>query len=213
MVILVFITIHQKTLQKNFVAMKKAWSKPAIVSKDDWPDSLVSSILAAMSNNIEMRCIIEGKDLLEGWVDHGILTGTPLTRELTDLIAGSSEFSSNNILRVDTLGTLISINSKWKIEVDDVWVSGELAGSPDWKQNAISCTTHTDALFLKSNPQSRTITAIASGTVKEDLTALQAAKIIKQKFGLDITKNDKKQTKGITNVHRSTEANPPEHSA
>src|SRR3990167_5500036 len=67
--IIFFFMIHQRELQKNFVAFKNL--KPEITNLD-WIDILLRASINAINSNKSFLCLVEGTDSLKGFINPSI---------------------------------------------------------------------------------------------------------------------------------------------
>ena len=65
--LMLFILVHQETLQKNFISLKNA-SAPKILPTD-WLEELLRTCLVAINNNKEVLCVIEHRNNLETFLE------------------------------------------------------------------------------------------------------------------------------------------------
>src|SRR5260221_10553517 len=78
--LLLFIVLHEKTLQRNLVALCSI--TPARIEHNDWLDTLLSSSLATINANKAITVIIEHKDALDHFVTTPFSINADLTRNV-----------------------------------------------------------------------------------------------------------------------------------
>lgn len=193
---LIFILLHQDTLQRNFVMLRNI--TPAEQVTEHWTELLIRSSLVAASNNKEIRCIIEKGDSLSTILTCPVKTDCHVNPGLLDLLIESSLFKQHAMLWLNKTGRVQGINCLWKKTSLETWLAQELKEREEWIQDALFFTSKTDALFFILHPTTRTYTLIAQGKLLERISAHAALKTIKQYLGLLVNN----EIKGDLHVHK-----------
>ncbi|MFC1841884.1 hypothetical protein ACFLYA_02320 [Candidatus Dependentiae bacterium] len=175
--IMLFILVHQKTLQKNFVAIKNIM--PAKQVKSDWQNALVRSFLFAINNNKEIRCIIENKDNLENFIYSPLILNANIEQGLIKIVQESDLFDQDKMLWINTQGKLIGINASWKEAIFQA-VETEIQETDPFLQSALLLSSNTDTLFLRITPTQRTFDIIFNGKMVNNIDSDNVLKIIKK---------------------------------
>jgi hypothetical protein len=186
-ILVIFILLHQENLQRNFIALHKI--KPAQTESHDWVESLVRSCLITSSNNKSLKIIIERHTPLDSLVATSLALRCSLQDGLLDFLITSPSFLSEQMIWVQDTGMLVGLNSSWKKTSIEIWFAQEVKEQEPWLQEAIFFTTKVDALFIKTDPLTRTFTLVAQGKILEKASAHAAVKTIKNYLGkIDQTK-------------------------
>lgn len=173
----VFILLHQHTLQKNFVSLKKI--KPPQQAADHWIDELMRTSLYAMNSSKHLIWIIERKDSLDTSLKSQCLFYADLKKDLLELLL-DSQTNEETILWINAQGKLVAFPATWNTAPDNLWVAPDVEQLPTWQQHALLISSKTDTLVVSSNPQTRLFTVIAQARSVEDLSAHHTALLLKR---------------------------------
>ena len=80
---------------------------------------------------------------------------------------------------INQQGKLVSINSTWRTNLDEAWISKEAENMHIWKQQALYITAKTDALIFKVNPLTRSFDLVNEGKIIEGINAEQISSFLK----------------------------------
>lgn len=165
--VMLFIMVHQHTLQKNFVTARNI--RP---EGDDtkWLDTLTHSMLVAINNNQSMICIIEKNDNLEHLLDAPYMLNSTINHDLLDIVVASKLFEHDKMIWITNTGSLKAINATYGNTIDPTWIEQSLKTAEHWKQDALFIASKSDALIIKAFPLTRTFTIIYDQTVQESIT-------------------------------------------
>lgn len=175
---LLFIIVHQETLQKNFVRLAKS-PLPA-QEKNNWVDELIKCCLTALNRHKDIILIIERNDLLKSLIHSPYFIYAELKRDIFDILLDKQTSDNDYMIWINQQGKIVAINSTWRTQLDEAWISKEAQHMHSWKQQAIFITARTDALLFKINPLTRTFDLISQGKVSEGMSAEQAATFMKK---------------------------------
>lgn len=173
--ITMFVLIHQRTLQKNYIALKTV--RPASLSSDNWLDALMQTALIKINANRPFLAIIEHQDALDTMLTTTMPLHATLKKELLVLLLDSLPTEQEHAVWLTTHGIIRGINAQWATSADVVNKPTELA---PWQQDALFFTALTDAIVLYANNGNRTFTVVAKGKSIEHMTAQNAQRFIKQ---------------------------------
>lgn len=176
--IMLFILLHQDTLQKNFVTVRTI--TPARMLNTEWLPILMQSLLVAINNNKMAICVIEKNDALKTLLSSPLTFNAPIQKELLDILLASTAFESTKMIWVNHHGQLLAMNATWQSLVDEPWVTEDVQQLDAWKQDAVLLTNKTDALVFGMHPATRTFTIIAQKKIVEGIQTSEAVMIIKQ---------------------------------
>src|SRR3990167_1779212 len=174
--ITIFILLHQKVIQKNFVAAKNL--KPINLQKLDWVQSLVKTLLSAVDSKKEVQCLIECKDLAEEFAKPGIIVNTIIQKDILDYLIDSSQFNTNKFLWINQEGLIKAINSEWNLPEEPVLLEEKKLS--EWEKNSIKISSKLDVITLKTCSITRTFSIIAQGKIIENIFTDKAINLIQQ---------------------------------
>lgn len=173
--IMLFILFHQDTLQKNFIALRNV--TPINIHNNDWLETLVRSCLVATNNNKEIYCVIEHTQSLATLINTPLALTLDVQQNLLEMMLESSTFEQKQLIWVNSHGKLLGINATWNTSEH---AQGDYAQIPAWQQDAVLCTSKTDAIVFSISPINHTFSIVAQGKIFNDITALHALKTIKK---------------------------------
>jgi len=176
--LLIFIMVHQQTLQKNFVTLRTF--SPAQKENSDWLDAVIRSCLIAINKNKEVICIIEHHDSLRDHLSTAIPLQATIKEDLLTLIIESQTFDQQRLLWINSQGTLLGFNAQWNIGIDEQWIAQEAKEIAPFKQDALFATAKTDAVLIHISPTTRLFTIIMKGKIFEQVSAGNAVPFIKK---------------------------------
>jgi hypothetical protein len=208
-IIMLFIIIHQKSLQKSFVTLKNI--QPAHITNQNWLETLLRSCIIAANNKQPITCLIEGQDRLIDLVHTPIVIKSKLEPGLLDALIHSTNYDCHKMIWLSNTGILLGINTDWLATncVSDL-PNNYIQQLDLWQKQAIVVTMQTDATAFRLNPTSKTFDIINGGKLIEKVAMDQAIILMKKYF----TKNDliqnrdnyepKNQTENQTHKHTTT---------
>lgn len=177
-VVMLFILVHQNTLQKNFIALKNI--SPTKNKDENWFEDFMRSCLMAMNNKKEIIAVIEGKDSFEYFINSSFTIKTAVNQELLNALIDSPSFDNQKMIWVSYDGILKAINSTWNIENDLLWAEDKYQNIEKWKQDGILFSSKMDSLVFKTNINKRSFDIIVQGKLIEDIAPNNAINIIDQ---------------------------------
>lgn len=189
-IIMLFITVHQETLQRNFVALKNIM--PPRIVKKNWLEILLRSCLIAINNNKTVTCVVEQSDQLAEFLQTPFCINTEINDNLLNILIASEAYNENNLIWVNVYGNLIAINAEWHQH------STGKKTMHTWQDNALIYTTKTDALIIHINPTKRTFTIIIDGNLHENISAQHIYSFIQKHM---VTPSLSKQTEKKGDVY------------
>lgn len=173
--ITMFVLVHQRTLQRNFIALRNI--APTYAATEDWLEVIMQTALTAMNSNKPFWCVIEQRDSLTPYVATPLSIHAPLKKDLLTMLVDSSTFDAEKFVWITSQGELKGINSSWQNHANTT-LSNE--AKTTWLQDALFFTSMTDALILYANQTTRTFTFVAGGTASENIYAHQAHLAVKR---------------------------------
>lgn len=191
---MLFVLIHQETLQKNFIALVPI--TPARPAQSEWLDIMMQTCVTCMNNQQDIICIIERSQALDTLLHTALPVRTDMSKELLNLFLTSPLFDPTTMLWLNTNGMVLGINTLFN-KIPDELITSDSAVS--WKQQALFFTTKTDALLLKINARQRTLDIIVQGKEYGALTTRTALHLLRKYSGIVAS-----QPEGVTHVYEHT---------
>ena len=191
---MLFIIMHEQTLQRNFVALKQ--QVPKAQYNPDWLETLVRTSLVSLNNNQAVLCLLEHTDGMKEFIAIHAPVNAPLHQKLLHMMLTNEAYNQEQMVWVNTAGTLIGINAAWH---DHETIITTDSGMPVWQQQALLYTTTTDALVFHMNPENRMLTLIAHGKSITTRNAQHALTMLKKHIA---KKPEKKSYSGEPHVLR-----------
>jgi hypothetical protein len=156
--LLLFIVLHEKTLQRNLVALCSI--TPARIDHEDWLNTLLSCSLTSINNKKLITIIIEHKDALDHFVSTSFAVNADLTKNILDIFLMSSAYDEHKMIWVSTGGKIRGINVIWNNKQE----------------------TYNDAIIFSAHPVSRTFSVIINGKETKNLSAHHVHTMIKKQL-------------------------------
>ena len=171
--IMLVILVHQRTLQKNFIGLKKLEApKPKLDYQ--WIEVMIRVMLRAISNNRPISCIIEQTERLDDLLKPALPISCPLTLATLSSLVESNLFDSAQMVWADNDGSIRGLNATIN-QHDRSKEDHETSRYLD----ALFLSSTTDALIITADPDSRSFTVMATGKATSQLNAEQAQRILK----------------------------------
>lgn len=158
--LLLFIILHEKTLQRNVVALRSI--TPAQHASDDWLDTTISSCLSAINSNKSITIVIEHKDALDHFLDVPFLINADISKNLFDILLSSTAYDEQKMVWITTSGKIKALNSSWSVD-----------------QEAIN-----DSLVLSADPINRMFSLAHDGMQTKNISAHRLRALIKKQLSL-----------------------------
>lgn len=187
--IMLFIMMHQETLQKNFVMLRNIM--PATAGKTDWLETLIRTALVAANNNKSVHCVIEHTDSLSSYLTTPLPLHTQIQKNILAMILESETFETDKLLWLNSKGLLLGMNAHWSTQLEDAWLDNGAKKLAAWEQDALFFTAQSDAIVFNINPQTRLFSIFAQGKIFNNINAPLALKTI-EKY-ISVSSKDKKQ--------------------
>lgn len=168
---MVFILIHQKTLQRNYVALRNLTPRKQLHNAN-WVELLVRSCLVTMNNKKPVMCVIEQRDSLAQFIWAPFILNSYVQPGLIELLLQNPTYDHNSFLWLNHEGKLQAIACNWQ------QFGQEQTFSTVWHEDALLYTSKTDAVVIYADPHSHTFSIIAQDKLIENLSAPQAVRII-----------------------------------
>jgi DNA integrity scanning protein DisA with diadenylate cyclase activity len=175
---ILFIVLHQETLQRNFVMFRRA--PKGLQELSSWTDELMRGCLTALNNNKELVIVIERNDSLKNVLYTPCLFYADLKKDIFDILVEKHICSHDYMLWVTHEGKLAAINASWRINLDEEWITQEAQALHKWKQDGIFISSKTDALIFKVKPLTRSFDLIMQGKIAEDISSEQLLAILQR---------------------------------
>lgn len=176
--LMILFLIHQNTLQKNFIALKKI--SPATKNENSWLDDFFRSCLNSMANNKQVTVIIESTESIQEFIKSEFNINAPINQDLTNILINSSSFDQNKMIYISSNGTLNSINCLWNMQNNDLLFTTNNSTLNEWQQDSIIFSSKINCLIFKTYPAKRTLDIVLQGKLIENITPQNALNIITQ---------------------------------
>lgn len=201
--IIILIILHQKTLQKNYIAYKRISYQTKKITY--WFDELVKSCFIALNKKKEIVCLLERNYSISDFIKTPFTFYADIEKKLFEIILENQILNNNYMIWLNNEGKLVAINTMWNFDIETDFLTNEMIKLAPWKQKSIFITYKTDAIIFKINPTSRTFDIIVKGKIVEQLNSTHAIDILeKEILRSDITQkkeNKKIEKKSKTNKH------------
>lgn len=191
-VILLFMFLHQTTLQRNFIALKNI-TQPSPASTD-WFTILMQTCLTCLHNNKELLILIEHTDALHSYVKADYVINAPISKDICTLIM-EKVYNPQKMVWIHSDGIIRGINVTWKAS----WYPNAYEDHNAWIDDAIAHTSKNDAILLHINPLHHHYTIAMNGTINQELTIEQASQLLRKKINYQIPVTKKGYPYDVTN--------------
>jgi hypothetical protein len=181
--IMLFIIMHQHTLQKNFVTLRNTKTTVAL-SSTNWLEALLRTCLITSSHNKELICLIEHNDAVQPYITCPELLHIELRNNVLTLITESSTYDPTKIIWVTSKGTLVGVNGTLQLG-DTLSFSQETEAFDALTQQAIALSGKTDALLLRIHAGKQLGDLIIQGKILPQMSAHSMLKLIQKYIGAE----------------------------
>ena len=178
-ILLVFMMLHQTTLQRNYITLMNI-TPPPDKHPSDWLEIAFRGFLYGMNRGKSIHCIIEQHNSIRALIETPINLNTPLQLDLLNMLIDTPTFDDTKYIIINHSGKLIGINSILQNTKDDTWLNDERETFPLWQQENMMLTLKSDAITLYANASTRNFTVIVQGKMIQHLDAKDTLKIIKK---------------------------------
>ncbi len=190
---MLFILVHQKTLQKNFIGLYKIM--PARKVQTLWLEELIRFCLQADQN---FMFLIEHRNSIAELLSIGLPLQTDIRSTVLTYLCQSKQFNHDQYILLDTQGTLLGLNVTWR----------KALALYDIEENCVKKATYflqeVDAFALYFNHAKREFTLIMHQNTYPAVSAAQVLQSIERYLKTDQTK------KGIDHEqHKKTDYKQP----
>lgn len=111
-IMILFVILHEKQLQKNFVATYKSTYK-LTQQVFDWPNILIQTGLHNFIEQQSTLYLIEQDQPLDSLVSTPFIINSPVQKELLEMICASQSYNQMRALWITKHGMLRGINTYW----------------------------------------------------------------------------------------------------
>lgn len=203
--IMLFILVHQDTLQRNMIALKHNTKEPITRTQKDWLSILLRSGLQAISHGKSIIILLEHTDMLRSYLTTEYQCESYLSEGFFSLILNSTSYSPQKMIWINSKGTLCGINTTWKAS----WHPETYTEPNAWIDDALIYTDKTDCLLLYLDAKNHRCTLTMQGKIYEKLTIDQAADHIKKHIEYNHYSIEKGFHYDTTNKTRTLEKHAP----
>jgi DNA integrity scanning protein DisA with diadenylate cyclase activity len=184
---MLFIILHEETLQKNFITL----SNPAVPFREQttWVEELIKCSLTALNKHKDIILVLERNDPLKNLIHAPYFIYAELKKDVFEILLEKQAPGNDYMIWINQQGKIVSINSSWKTQLDEEWISQEVEHLHVWKQQALYISSKTDTIALKINPISRSFDLVSQGRIIEGMTS-EALTLYLKKQLLQSTKKE-----------------------
>jgi hypothetical protein len=161
--LLLFIVLHEKTLQRNLVTLCNL--TPTHAQHNDWLETILSASLALINSHTAINVVIEHTDALDHFLTTPFFINADLEKNVLDILLSSASYDEHKIVWITTSGKIRGINATW---LNDAFVYA----------------VQHDALVFSTHPISRTFSIIINGKEHKNLPAHHVKVLIKKHLSL-----------------------------
>lgn len=165
--LLLFIVLHEKTLQRNAVTLCSI--APARSTSQDWLDTMLSSCLALINNNKSITIILEHTDALDHFIAAPFTINANINKDMLGILLASDSYDETKMVWLDTKGTIRSINVSW-------------IANKDTTEDTLFYTLASDAIIINAHAISRNFSIAVQGKETKNLTAHHIQTMIKKEL-------------------------------
>jgi DNA integrity scanning protein DisA with diadenylate cyclase activity len=176
--LMIFIMVHEQTLQKNFVTLTNI--SPKAVNHHHWLEELMQACLHAVNKNREIICVIERADSIDFFISASVHFNAKISQKAVELLMNTIPENQPVALWVNHAGKLLTINPIWHVYPDEAWISPEIKALHKWKQDAIFITKKSDAIVFALSTLTRCFDVIIEGKTINNLPAGHAFELLKK---------------------------------
>ncbi len=176
-IILLFMFLHQTTLQRNFISLKNI-RQPIPVA--DWFTLLMQTCLTMIHHNKELLILIEHTDALNSFLKVDYMINAPVSKDIFTLI--EKVYTPDKMIWIHSDGFIRGINVSWKAS----WYPTAYEDQTAWIDDAIAHTSKNDALILHINPTKHHFTIAMNGVLHQELTIEQVSQLMRKKINYQI---------------------------
>lgn len=187
-IIVLFVTIHQKTLQKNYVALKNLTPLPQ--QKTNWLKELMKVCLTHLNKNQPLVCIIQRNDDLSLFLSINQHFNANLSQATLELLLKRMNTNKVAVVWAHQTGKLVTTNPRWHLPIEKTWIADELSLLDSYKHDALAIASKTDALIFTASPSTRLFDLIIEGKIIGNLEAAHAYSLIQKYLRQPQTQGD-----------------------
>lgn len=174
-----FCLIHQKTLQKNFIALTKL--QPNRLATGNWLEEVMQSCLRNINTHHEIMYIIERNDLLDLFLQAPYVIDAPIQQNFLELLINMHQKPAEPVVVwITQRGFLHTCNPVWTVKEDTFWINPQVQQLSPWQQKALIITEKTDALVLTVSPITRMCSVMVKDKLVQSVSPHQAFQLIKK---------------------------------
>ena len=176
--VVLFIVLHQKSLQQNYVAARTIEADTLSVERD-WLHVVMRAAFKALQRKKNLFFVIEGKQAIRNYCTTPLVLQSPVQQNMLDMIIESTIIEDNSLVLLNQLGNLVALNGQW-IMHEDLERAVEHEHLPLIQRQALFLTSKTDVLVFFAEESNKLLTIMAQGTIVKNLTSDKAELIINQ---------------------------------
>ena len=189
--LVIFILLHQKTLQKNFISFHATKAPERDTQdNDEWKEIIIRAALIASNQKKNCFFVIERSNSLNDFLEIPYFLEVEINKEFFSFIIEASD-ATDHIFLISNK-TIKSIHSRWKI----LYTKESLKLSTN-ESTALVLSENIDCIILYTQQNKPGLTIIAQGKLTQNLSAYQATTLLNQSFKNSMNNKAKDETKPL----------------
>lgn len=168
LVVAALLMLHKESLQKSFVALHRI--TPAKKDLHNWAQDCIQTALLSMNQNVPFCFVIEKHQALDTFIQTERPLHTTFCANIGTLLIEHKQ-APEHFVWISNDGTVCGYDCSFLLTSIDAWFAQEASQQDTWIQHALVFSSKTDALFIRTDPVSRTFTIITQGTKKDYVSA------------------------------------------
>lgn len=173
LILMLFILVHQQTLQKNFIAFKKIIPAKILIP-NNWVESLIAACMTSPQKNQKLICILEGIDNLSDFLTSEFMINSVVSKPLLETVLNSQSCDNQKIIWLTQDGNLTAINASWNLN----FTHANLTNSTF--DNCLLLSQQIDLIYLEVDQKLHQFSLIAQGQLIKNLHTNDIIKVLQQ---------------------------------
>ena len=177
--LVIFIVLHQKTLQKNFISFNTSKEPQKHTHNEEWKEIVIRAALIASNQKKNCFFIIEKSNSLNDFLEIPYFLEAEINKEFFNFIIEASD-NTDHIFLISNK-TIKSINSHWKVLYTKEEHTHSLKLSTN-ESTGLVLSENIDCIILYTQKNKPGLNIIAQGKLTENLSANQATMLLKHYY-------------------------------
>ena len=177
--LVIFILLHQKTLQKNFVSFHAGKSSEKALKNEAWQEIVMRAALIASNKRKNCFFVIEKSNSLVDFLEVPYFLEVEIHKDFFNFIIEAADNSEHIFLINDKI--IRSIQSKWKILYTKESYDHSLKLNIN-ESTGLVLSENIDCIILYTLQNKPGLNVIAQGTLAQNLSSVQATTLLKRYY-------------------------------